>query len=55
MNAQCVSCDSEFEVRTDSYPGEIVGCPGCNAELEILSMTPVELAIAPEPEEDWGE
>ena len=55
MNAQCVSCVSEFEVQPDSYPGEIVSCSNCSAELEILSMSPVELAIAPEPEEDWGE
>jgi alpha-aminoadipate carrier protein LysW len=42
-------------MRADSYPGEIVSCSNCSMELEILSMTPVELAIAPKPEEDWGE
>jgi lysine biosynthesis protein LysW len=55
VNAQCVNCVSEFEVEADSYPGEIVSCSNCSIELEILSMTPVTLAIAPEPEEDWGE
>jgi alpha-aminoadipate carrier protein LysW len=33
----------------------IVVCPDCTAELEVLALDPLELALAPEVEEDWGE
>jgi alpha-aminoadipate carrier protein LysW len=35
--------------------GEIVPCPDCGAELEVVSVAPVTLALAPEVQEDWGE
>ncbi|WUO34738.1 lysine biosynthesis protein LysW [Streptomyces sp. NBC_00286] len=34
---------------------EIVECADCASELEILSIDPVLLALAPDVEEDWGE
>ncbi|CAN3984615.1 lysine biosynthesis protein LysW [Kitasatospora purpeofusca] len=55
MEALCVSCDGPLKIPGDSYQGEIVSCPGCATELEIQSVDPLELALAPEPEEDWGE
>ncbi|ANH95062.1 MULTISPECIES: hypothetical protein [Streptomyces] len=55
MDTQCVSCAGPLQIPADSYQGEIVSCPGCAAELEIQSTAPLALAIAPEPEEDWGE
>ena len=30
-------------------------CPDCGAELEVLSVAPLELALAPEIQDDWGE
>jgi len=33
---------------------EIVDCDGCAAELEVIAVAPVLLALAPEVEEDWG-
>jgi len=35
--------------------GEILVCPDCGAELEVTSLTPLSLALAPREEEDWGE
>jgi alpha-aminoadipate carrier protein LysW len=35
--------------------GEILICPECGVELEVLSVSPVEVAPAPEEKEDWGE
>ncbi|WP_042423938.1 lysine biosynthesis protein LysW [Streptacidiphilus anmyonensis] len=55
METECVSCAGTLLIPADSYQGEIVSCPGCATELEIHSTHPLELAIAPEPEEDWGE
>jgi alpha-aminoadipate carrier protein LysW len=35
--------------------GEIVVCPDCGVELEVRSVAPVIVELAPEVEEDWGE
>ena len=35
--------------------GEIIQCPECGVELEVVNEDPLELALAPEEEEDWGE
>jgi alpha-aminoadipate/glutamate carrier protein LysW len=32
-----------------------VPCSDCGAELEVVERDPVELRLAPEEEEDWGE
>ncbi|MCL4170106.1 UNVERIFIED_CONTAM: hypothetical protein GTU68_009122 [Idotea baltica] len=34
---------------------EILPCEGCGAELEVMSLEPFTLELAPEVEEDWGE
>jgi alpha-aminoadipate carrier protein LysW len=34
---------------------EIVQCPDCGVDLEVVNIEPIELAPAPEEEEDWGE
>ena len=40
---------------TKVMQNEITQCPGCGAELEITSLEPLTLALAPQEEEDWGE
>jgi alpha-aminoadipate/glutamate carrier protein LysW len=35
--------------------GEIIQCPECGVELEVMETEPLELQLAPEEEEDWGE
>ncbi|MDA8219733.1 MAG: lysine biosynthesis protein LysW [Chloroflexota bacterium] len=50
----CPECEAEVELD-NPIKGEIVQCPDCGAELEVVSADPVELALAPEEEEDWGE
>ncbi|HEY8292143.1 MAG TPA: hypothetical protein VIG44_06630 [Thermomicrobiales bacterium] len=30
-------------------------CPECGVELEVVEVDPLELQLAPEEEEDWGE
>jgi alpha-aminoadipate carrier protein LysW len=42
-------------VGTDVRATEILVCPGCVAELEVLEVGPLVLAVAPPVEEDWGE
>ena len=52
--AICPECEGAVAV-SDVERGEIVQCPDCGAELEVVSVEPVTLALAPEEEEDWGE
>lgn len=50
----CPECAADLELD-GVVAGEIVQCGECSAELEVLSVEPVELALAPTEEEDWGE
>ncbi len=50
----CPEC--EAEIRLDNpMRGEIVACPDCGAELEVVSVNPIALELAPMAEEDYGE
>jgi alpha-aminoadipate carrier protein LysW len=51
----CPECAAALVVDNQLIEGEIVPCPDCNAELEVVSVQPLELILAPEIEEDWGE
>jgi len=53
--AECPECAAEIELGADVEPGEIVVCPDCGVELEVLETDPVALGLAPEVQEDWGE
>lgn len=55
MNAQCPECDGTLDLAADVLDGEIVPCPDCGAEIEVISLNPIILQLAPEVEEDWGE
>lgn len=52
--AQCPECLAEVPL-TNVMQNEITQCPGCGAELEVVAITPLTLALAPQEEEDWGE
>jgi alpha-aminoadipate carrier protein LysW len=52
--AQCPECFADVTL-TEVMQNEITQCPGCGAELEITSLEPLALALAPQEEEDWGE
>lgn len=55
METECVSCNANLRVRENAYQGEVVECGTCNTELEVTAVAPMTLALAPEPDEDWGE
>jgi len=55
MQGNCVVCDANIVLDDNIVVGEVICCPDCGTELEVLSIQPVELAEAPEVEEDWGE
>jgi alpha-aminoadipate carrier protein LysW len=52
---ECVECAALLELDDDVEEGEIVVCPDCGVELEVVSVDPLTLELAPEVEEDWGE
>ena len=51
----CPECDGQLSTPDDAIEGEIIPCPDCGAELEVLSLDPLALGLAPEVQEDWGE
>jgi alpha-aminoadipate carrier protein LysW len=53
--ALCTECEAEIPLETTTEVGEIIQCPDCGLDLEVISLEPPELAPAPEEEEDWGE
>lgn len=55
MNTLCPECEAEVTLAADVMQNELIACPDCGADLEVISLDPVELALAPEVEEDWGE
>ena len=48
-------CGADVELGQETVKGEIVQCPDCGVELEVVNDAPFELELAPEEEEDWGE
>jgi alpha-aminoadipate/glutamate carrier protein LysW len=50
----CTECDARIQANV-ALPGEILDCPDCGVELEVRSVSPLVLALAPTVEEDWGE
>ncbi len=55
MKAECLECGATIELADDVEVAEIVVCPDCGVELEVVSLDPLSLELAPEVEEDWGE
>ena len=55
MQTRCPECAAEIELEADVMVGEIVECPDCGVELEVVNLDPPTLELAPEEEEDWGE
>ena len=53
--AECPECGAEIAEVAGLEEGEIIDCEDCGVELEVVGVEPLELALAPEEEEDWGE
>lgn len=51
----CPECEAALDVPDDVMQGEIMECAECGAELEVMSVQPLVIELAPEVEEDWGE
>ncbi|MEM1248625.1 MAG: lysine biosynthesis protein LysW [Acidobacteriota bacterium] len=53
-SAECPECFGQIQL-TEVVQNEIVQCAECGVDLEVVTLDPVALEVAPEEEEDWGE
>jgi len=53
--AECPECGATINLPLGTEVGEILTCPDCGVELEVVSLEPPSLQLAPQVEEDWGE
>jgi hypothetical protein len=58
-DAICPECGRTVTVDGKPYKGQWIACPHCSADLEVISVVPLELdfALLEEAEEDefWDE
>jgi len=55
MSVLCVECEGDVLLASDVEENEIVVCPDCGVDLEVLSLSPLSVDVAPMEAEDWGE
>jgi len=54
--AVCPECEADVEIdEYDVDKGEVISCPECGIELEVVGLAPLQLDVAPQDEEDWTE
>ena len=53
--ATCPECEAEIPLEAGTETGEIIVCPDCGVDLEVTSLDPPTVELAPMEEEDWGE
>lgn len=51
----CPACEASIALPQGAMENELIACPDCGSDLEIISLSPLALDFAPEVEEDWGE
>lgn len=51
----CPECGAEIELPEDVEENEIIVCSDCGVDLEVVSLSPLRVELAPMEQEDWGE
>jgi alpha-aminoadipate carrier protein LysW len=51
----CPECAAEITLDEGVEVNEIIICPDCGVDLEVTSLDPATVELAPMEEEDWGE
>ena len=54
MENECPMCGITLHYENPEL-NELLPCPDCGTDLEVTSLDPPELDIAPMEQEDWGE
>lgn len=53
--AICPGCEAEIEVdEFDVDKGDQITCPECGEDLEVTNLSPIELDLVAEDDEDEG-
>lgn len=52
---ECPECAADIALVKGTEEGEIIVCPDCGLDLEVISLSPVVVDLAPMEQEDWGE
>jgi len=47
----CLDCDTNFDIDENAGVGDIVMCPQCKTQLEIIGLAPVILDYAIDEDE----
>jgi alpha-aminoadipate/glutamate carrier protein LysW len=57
MKVECKDCGAEISVGQDVMVGEIITCPDCGADFEIVVKEGASVEIKPAESvgEDWGQ
>ena len=53
--SECPVCEADVTFEGEVVPHELISCPECAGDLEVVSVDPLVLSEAPEEAEDWGE
>jgi alpha-aminoadipate carrier protein LysW len=51
---QCPECEAVIDEEFEDV-GEVISCPECGVELEVISIDPVEFDLAPIDDEEDDE
>jgi alpha-aminoadipate/glutamate carrier protein LysW len=51
----CPECEAEISLESGTEVGEIIVCSDCGVDLEVTSLEPASVELAPMEAEDWGE
>jgi alpha-aminoadipate/glutamate carrier protein LysW len=51
----CPECEAQIMLAAGTETGEIIVCPDCGVDLEVMSAEPAVVQLAPMEQEDWGE
>lgn len=54
-SANCPDCNQKINLGQKPKKGQLLTCPYCNTDLEILSLSPLELdyALYDDYDDDW--
>jgi alpha-aminoadipate carrier protein LysW len=57
IKAECPSCYFGLELDDETIVGEVIACPDCGVDLEVMEIENGEatVEVAEMTEEDWGE
>jgi alpha-aminoadipate/glutamate carrier protein LysW len=53
--ALCPECEATIDIEDDVDEGQLLDCPECGVELEVVATNPVELNVVSSGEEEEEE